>query len=168
MTLRARTTPVHVAASAALLLALAGGLSACGGDSDDAKSTDSSSDATTDAPEDEAPTDEEFVAEANGVCADVYTDINAVGATLDPADPAAADMVESDFLPVVQDLQDQLNEVTPSEDLADGFAEAMDLQQEQLDAVNADPASLFELDSSPTDAAFDEIGLTACGSASAG
>ena len=165
MTLRARLTPAHVAVSATLLLALAGGLSACGGDDEAA---DSSSGASSAAPEEEAaPTDEEFVAEANGVCADAYTDINAIAATVDPSDPAAVDQIESEFLPAVQDLQDRLNEVTPSEDLADGFEEAMATQQEQLDTVNADPASIFELDSSPTDAQFDAIGLTACGSASA-
>lgn len=159
MNLRARTSPVHLAAGAAFLLALAGGLSACGGGSDDSPGTDSSS---------ATPTDEEFVAEANGVCAEAYADINSIAATVDPADPAAVDVIVSDFLPAVQDLQDRLNEVTPSEDLADGFAEAMASQQEQLDAVNADPASVFELDSSGTDAKFDDIGLTACGSESAG
>ena len=102
------------------------------------------------------------------MCVDAYASVNDVAATIDPSDPAAVDVVVSDFLPAVQDLQDQLDAVTPSEALADQYAEVLAAQQENLDSVNADPASLFALDGSPIDAQFDAMGLTSCGSGSAG
>ena len=154
---RAATLSLSVLISASVL-------TACGGDEDTSSASgDASAEAET---PDAAPevTDEEFAAEANQVCADAYPAINAAVYDVDPADPTT---VTDYFLPLVQDLQDQLAALTPSEGLAEGFGDAMDLQQAQLDAIIADPEALFSMDSSETNAAFDAIGLDTCGTASA-
>ncbi|GEP40658.1 hypothetical protein NPS01_43210 [Nocardioides psychrotolerans] len=158
--------PLQLTAAALLALVLAGGLSACGGD--DAGETSTTSETTDEADEpteDTADTTDTFVADANAVCAGLYPDINAVGATLDPADPTT---VTTDFLPLVQELQDELVVLTPPEDLAADYDAVLAEQQVNLDAITADPAALFEIDGGATNEAFDALGLTTCGSGSAG
>jgi len=160
--MRHRTLPRQLAATAILTLALAGGLTACG-DDDTAASNESS---TSDEAETEADSSgETFVADANAVCASLYPDINAVGETLDPADPTT---VTTDFLPLVQQLQDELAALTPPEDLAGDYDAVLAEQQTNLDAITEDPAALFEIDGSVTNDEFDSLGLLACGSGSAG
>ena len=161
----------RLTAAAVLSLALASGLSACGGDdadSDDSTSEPSETAADTETePVDEEPVEEDpagdFVVEANAVCEAIYPAINAVGVTLDPADPST---VTTDFLPLVQELQDELVAVTAPDDLADAYAAVLDAQQVNLDAITADPAALFEIDPGSINADFDALGLTSCGSGS--
>lgn len=148
----------RAAAFITLSLGLAGGLAACG--SDDSSSSDSSSSSSSS----DAPTTDDFVAEANAVCANLYPAINGVGATLDPSDPST---VTSAFLPLVQELQDQLAALTPPDEVADTYNQALASQQESLDAITADPSSIFTLDDTSVNAAFDEIGVDQCGSGSA-
>lgn len=103
------------------------------------------------------------MADANSVCQTLYPDINGVAGSLQPDDPAA---VTSDFLPLVQGLQDQLSALTPSEESAPAWEQALADQQSALDAITADPSALFTLDDTSTNAAFDGLGITTCGSGS--
>lgn len=155
--------PLQLTAAAFLALVLAGGLSACGGD--DAAETSTTSETTDEPTADTTDTADTFVADANAVCAGLYPDINAVGATLDPADPST---VTTDFLPLVQQLQDELVALAPPEDLAADYDAVLAVQQVNLDTITADPAALFEIDGGATNEAFDALGLTTCGSGSAG
>lgn len=140
---------------AVLAVGLALALGGCGSD-DEGPSAEPSADSP-------AASSASFVADANAVCRGVYADINAVTATLDPADPTG---VTDDFLPLVIDLQDQLEALVPSEEAADAYGQALANQQDAIDAITADPAALFSLDDGPINDTFDSIGLTTCGSES--
>lgn len=157
---RSPRLPRLVGASLAAL-ALAFGLAACGGDDDTPAPTDSTS-AVAETETETAPTAEEFVAEANAVCEELYPAINEVASTITPDDPTTVEP----FVPLVQELQDELNAVTPSDDLAEDFAAVMAQQQANLDAVTADPAALFTIDGGTINDEFDALGITSCGTAS--
>jgi type II secretory pathway pseudopilin PulG len=97
----------------------------CGGGSDDSASSSAASTAAV-----AELSADEFRTQANAICADAQTKIDAVP---DPTSPADIPTVFSQVLPVAQERLDKLRALDPPADLQGSYDEALDLGQQQLD-----------------------------------
>jgi hypothetical protein len=150
---RPQTRGVPVKRSALLLpaLALALGLvtAGCGG-SDDSLSHD------------------EFVTQADKICADGNEDIEAaIGEIGDaPTEDDIAAYITDTLVPNIQDQHDAIEDLNASDDDQDAVDDMLSALQDGIDALEDDPAAITS-DSdvfSDANAAADELGLSECGS----
>jgi hypothetical protein len=147
-----------------LVLALATGLVAagCGDDDDDGDGGD-------------APTKEEFIAEADQICSDGDAEIEAAAEeTFGESDqpPTAAEQEQfaaDEVIPNIQEQVDGIDELTPPEGDEDQIQAIVDSAQEDLDAGAEDPSLFTEQGGGEEPLAeasrlAQEYGMKACGS----
>jgi hypothetical protein len=146
-----------------LVLALATGLVAagCGDDDDDGEGGG------------DAPTKEEFIAEADQICSDGDAELEAAAEeTFGQSDqpPSAAEQEQfaaESVIPNIQDQVDRIDELTPPEGDEDEIQAIVDAAQEDLDAGSEDPSLFTGQGGEPLAEASrlaQEYGLQACGS----
>jgi hypothetical protein len=120
---------------------------------------------------------EEFTTQADAICAEYDEKLNA----LDGSDsPAEAAVVVRKGMEIAGEQLDELNALSPPEEVEDAFSDAMAILQQELDLFEEFAAALESNDETRAnelfntleeldtraDARAQEIGLTQCGSAS--
>src|SRR3954462_15028619 len=108
----------------------------------------------------EALSQEEFLAQGNEICKQGNEELNAAEG---PAgqDAASLDAFVTDTLvPNIQGQIDDLNDLTPPDDIADDVSTALDDAQTELDSISDDPSSLGPGSFSDVNQELTDIGLT--------
>lgn len=117
---------------------------------------------------DEEPlSQEEFVEQADKICADANAELEEASGDIDPENEQDVEgFVQDVLVPNIQDQHDSLEELTPPEDAQDDFDDMLADLQEGLDQLGDDP-SLITSDSDvfgDANSLANELGLTECGS----
>lgn len=142
-------------ALAALALAAAG----CGGDDEEPTVETGVSGAT--GASGTPLTQAQFVETADELCAEGAAELEQ-----EPQPTTAAELepyVSDVLVPSIQEQLDAIGALTPPEGEEEQVQEFLDTAQEELDAVEADPASLSEQSFEETEVLADEVGLAECG-----
>jgi len=144
----------------ALALALGLALTGCGG------SDGSDSDAKSDAP---AISHDDFVEQANAICADANADLQAAGADLgtNPTQDDLVAFISDTAVPNFQGQHDAIAELGVPEGHEDDVDALLDALQDGIDKVTDDPDGAVSPDVDPfqdANAAATELGLTDCAS----
>jgi len=126
----------------------------CGGDDDEQEA--------------DAPTKEEFVAEADKICADADEALADVALEQYPEGPPTGDdavaFAEDVFIPNLQGQHDDLAALTPPEGEEDAFADLLEQLQTGIDEIADDPESFVETDAlEDASVAASDFGLRSCG-----
>lgn len=145
----------------ALVLALGGLVAGCGG------SDGSDGDSSSDAP---AITHDDFVTQANAICADAASELQTAGADLTETstqDEVVAFITDT-ALPSYQSQHDDIAALGVPEGDEDAVDTLLTALQADIDKVKADPEAFVTATDPFADAnaAADDLGLTDCGSGS--
>ncbi len=146
----------HLAALAVISLAL-GGVAACGGDDDDS----------------EALSLDDFVSQADAICAEMETELDAAGeeafgsATELPSEEELTAFVDDEVIPRVQSQIDAISALEPPAEIADDVDDLIETAESELEALkdNDDLTTLFSNNEDPfteSNAKSGELGLTDC------
>ncbi len=116
----------------------------------------------------EAPTKEEFVAEADKICADADEALADVALEQYPEGPPTGDdavaFAEDVFIPNLQGQHDDLAALTPPEGEEDAFADLLEQLQTGIDEIADDPERFVETDAlEDASVAASDFGLRSCG-----
>jgi len=124
-------------------------LAACGDDESSDTST-TSSEASTSSTSSEALTKEEFVAQANAICAQGNKEIDAaandVFSSGKPSPAEMEDFVTQDLLPSVEDQVQQISELPPPEGDEEQVQEILDAAEQGIEEGKSDPQSFQKAD----------------------
>ncbi|WP_243057946.1 hypothetical protein [Nocardioides sp. SR21] len=117
---------------------------------------------------DEEPlSSEEFVKQADKICADGNAELEEAAGDIDPNNAEDVEgFVQDVLVPNIQGQHDDLEELVPPEDDQDTFDDMLAALQEGLDQLSDDP-SLITSDSDifgDANEEAQELGLTECGS----
>lgn len=117
---------------------------------------------------DEEPlSSEEFVKQADKICADGNAELEEASADIDTANEEDVEgFVQDTLVPNIQGQHDDLEELVPPEDDQETFDDMLAALQEGLDQLGDDP-SLIMSDSDvfgDANADAEDLGLTECGS----
>lgn len=141
------------------LAALAFAAAGCGGDDDEG--TDTGATGATGGAAVAPLTEEEFVSQADEICSDAATQLQEEGT---PSSPEELEGYVTDTLvPSVQDQLDAIGALTPPEGQEDEVEAFLDSAEQELDSIQADPASISEESFQETEQLAQEIGLDECG-----
>ena len=118
--------------------------------------------------EPQAPTKEEFVAEADQICADADDALAEVALEQYPEGPPTGDdavvFAEEVFIPNLQGQHDDLAALTPPAGEEEAFADVLDQLQAGIDEIAADPENFVRSSAlEDASAAASEFGLRSCG-----
>ena len=121
-----------------------------------------------DEPAADAPTKEEFVAEADKICADADEALAEVALEQYPEGPPTGEdavaFAEDVFIPNLQGQHDDLAALTPPEGEEDAFADLLEQLQTGIDEIAGDPESFVETDAlEDASVAASDFGLRSCG-----
>ena len=121
-----------------------------------------------DEPEADAPTKEEFVAEADKICADADEALADVALEQYPEGPPTGDdavaFAEDVFIPNLQGQHDDLAALTPPAGEEDAFADLLEQLQTGIDEIAGDPGSFVETDAlEDASVAASDFGFRSCG-----
>ena len=121
-----------------------------------------------DEPEADAPTKEEFVAEADKICADADEALAEVALEQYPEGPPTGEdavaFAEDVFIPNLQGQHDDLAALTPPEGEEDAFADLLEQLQTGIDEIADDPEGFVETDAlEDASVAASDFGLRSCG-----
>jgi hypothetical protein len=153
---RTRTTAAIVLVAAAL------GGAACGGDDDDSDAAST----TTETTAGEALSQADFVEQANAICGDVNDQVSGLF-TADPtqlSEDEQADVVNQ-LVDITRDGADQLEALTPPEDIADDYADVLQAIRDDADVVEQQGADFFANEDDPfadVNTRFSDLGLDVC------
>jgi hypothetical protein len=117
---------------------------------------------------DEEPlTHDEFVTQADKICADGNDEMASAAEDIDTTNEEDVEgFVQDTLVPNIQEQHDSIEELTPPEDDADDVEDMLSELQEGLDALSDDP-SLITSDSDvfgDANTIAEDLGLTECGS----
>ena len=116
----------------------------------------------------DAPTKEEFVTEADKICADADQALADVALEQYPEGPPTGDdavaFAEDVFIPNLQGQHDDLAALTPPEGEEDAFADLLEQLQTGIDEIADDPERFVETDAlEDASVAASDFGLRSCG-----
>jgi hypothetical protein len=144
----------------AAALALVFGASACGGDDDSSSSSGSTAAALS---------KDEFVTQANQICADGNKEIDAAGSELfsggQPSKEEQDQFITETVLPSISDQVDQIEALGAPEGDEDQVNAIIESARSDLDAAEADPSILTGGGADPfadTNKLLNDYGLTTC------
>ena len=157
-----KTAAVLLIAVASTALVAAG----CGGDDEETTTSTSTTSTTAATGATGAAGPESAVAtEVNEICKDTNKEIDSAFESAFSAggEPSSQDLQKAAdaVVPVINDVLDQMRAVDGAED-DPGVSNFIDTAQEDVDALEDDPASLGPESFAAADKAADEAGLTAC------
>lgn len=131
--------------------AIAIGFAACGSD-DDGDDT-----AATDATTATTISEDDFVTQANQICADGNKELNG-----GPQDGDIEAFVTDTFIPNIQSQIDAIRALGAPEGQEEQITEFLDGAEDDLDSLEADPSSLSESSFKETNQRAEALGLTEC------
>ncbi|MFN8150845.1 MAG: hypothetical protein U0R24_06925 [Solirubrobacterales bacterium] len=127
--------------------AIAAGLAACGGDDgDDTSATDTT-----------AISQEDWVAQANQICADGNKELQQ-----GPTDGDIEGFVTDTFIPNIQSQIDAIRALGAPEGMEDQITDFLDGAEDDLDGLEQDPSSLSNSSFKETNQEAAELGLDEC------
>jgi hypothetical protein len=107
---------------------------------------------------------EDFLAQGNQICKDGNAALNAADAPAGRDEASLDAFVADTFVPNIQGQIDDLNDLTPPDEIADDVNKALDDAQTALDRVKDDPSTLANDTFADVGQQFTDIGLTECAS----
>lgn len=118
---------------------------------------------------DEEPlTHDEFVTQADKICADGSADLETAAADLGdaPTEEDISSFVDDTLVPNLQDQHDAIEDLAAPDDDQDAVDDMLSALQDAIDGLDDDP-SMITGETNPfedANAAADEVGLSECGS----
>ena len=139
-----------------IIVAVALGAAGCGGDDEESTTTA------------ETLTKEEFITQADQICADGDAEINEAGAELgqDPSEEDLSAFIEETVLPNLQDQREQIAELGVPEGDQGETEELLTELDSALEEATTDPSALFSQAGDPfaeVNQLAKEYGLSECG-----
>jgi hypothetical protein len=119
--------------------------------------------------DEEAPTKEEFITQADQICTDGDQQINEEAENVFEGQPSKAEQqafIEDTVIPETQAQIDGIRDLTPPEGDEDEITAIVDAADQGIDEIEADPAALTQRGDNPLAEASQlasEYGMKACG-----